>query len=212
MNHLETAYADGLRAVGPAHYGPGVYAQGTDATGGIGSKGRQLLREMERLNIILDVSHLCDESFWEALDCFNGFLWASHTNCRALVPHHRQFSDDQIKELIARGAVIGIAFDAWMLTPGWIRGHSTPEDKNVSLSNVVDHIDHISQLAGNAMHVGIGSDLDGGFGTEQGPLDVDSIADVQKLIYLLEERGYSSMDIESVCSANWLRLLKQAWK
>ena len=211
MKHLEKAYADGLRAIGPAHYGPGVYAQGTDATGGIGSKGKQLLKEMEALKIILDVSHLCDDSFWEALDCFNGFLWASHTNCRALVPHNRQFSDEQIKELIVRGAVIGVAFDAWMLTPGWVRGHSTPEGKNVSLSNVVDQIDHICQLAGNTLHVGIGSDLDGGFGTEQGPLDVDSIADVQKLVYLLEERGYSSRDIESVCSGNWLRFLRQAW-
>lgn len=212
MKHLEKAYAGGLRAIGPAHYGPGTYAQGTDASGGIGAKGRQLLEEMENLHIILDVSHFCDESFWEALDHFNGFLWASHTNCRVLVPHHRQFSDDQIKELIVRGAVIGIAFDAWMLTPGWIRGHSTPGDKNVSLENVVDQIDHICQLAGNAMHVGIGSDLDGGFGTEQGPIDVDTIADVQKLTGLMEQRGYNSEDIVSVSSGNWIRFLRQAWK
>jgi membrane dipeptidase len=76
LNHLEQAYAYGLRALGPAHYGPGRYAQGTNATGGLGSDGRELLKEMERLNIILDATHLCDESFWEAMDNFNGYVWA----------------------------------------------------------------------------------------------------------------------------------------
>ena len=113
----------GLRAVGPAHYGPGVYANGTSATGDLGSRGRELLREMERLGIILDATHLCDDSFRDALDHFRGPVWASHSNCRALVPHDRQFTDDQMRELIARGAVIGAAFDAWMLVPGWVRGH-----------------------------------------------------------------------------------------
>src|SRR5690606_36313616 len=122
LHYLEKAYASGLRALGPAHYGPGIYAQGTDASGGLGRRGRELLREMERLGIILDVTHLCDESFWEALDHFRGPVWASHNNCRALVPHHRQFSDEQLRALIARGAVIGAAFDAWMLVPGWQRG------------------------------------------------------------------------------------------
>src|SRR3954468_15605303 len=108
--HLERAYRGGLRAIGPAHYGPGRYAQGTNATGGLGAPGRELLQEMERLNIILDVTHLCDDSFREALDLFNGPVWASHSNCRALVPHNRQFSDEQIRELIGRDAVIGAAF------------------------------------------------------------------------------------------------------
>lgn len=120
MAHLEKAYADGLRAVGPAHYGPGRYAQGTDATGFIGEKGHELLRKMEKLNIILDATHLCDDSFWEALDHFNGHVWASHNNCRALVNHNRQFSDEQIKALIDRGAVIGGAMDAWMMVPDWV--------------------------------------------------------------------------------------------
>jgi len=107
LHHLERAYSNGLRAAGPAHYGPGVYAQGTDATGGLGVRGRELLAEMDRLKMILDVTHLCDDSFWEALKLFKGLVWASHSNCRELVPHHRQFSDEQIKALIERGAVIG---------------------------------------------------------------------------------------------------------
>src|SRR5438132_5487713 len=79
LKHLERSYAQGLRALGPAHYGPGTYAQGTEATGGLGQRGRELLKEMERLDIILDVTHLCDESFWEALDHFDGAVWASHS-------------------------------------------------------------------------------------------------------------------------------------
>src|SRR5260221_11276796 len=100
IGYLEKAYKDGLRGVGPAHYGPGRYAQGTDATGFMGPKGHALLKEMERLNMILDATHLCDDSFWEALDHFHGPVWASHNNCRSLVNHNRQFSDEQIKELI----------------------------------------------------------------------------------------------------------------
>jgi len=211
LKHLEQAYTYGLRAIGPAHYGPGVYAQGTNATGGIGRKGRELLQEMERLNIILDATHLCNDSFWEALDHFNGHVWASHSNCRAHVPHNRQFSDEQIRVLIERGAVIGGALDAWMLVPNWQRGISTPVSKNVTLENLLDNLDHICQLAGNALHVGIGSDLDGGFGKEQCPLDVDTIADLQKIPALLRKRGYSQTDIENIFSGNWLRFLESAW-
>ena len=210
--HLEKAYESGLRAIGPAHYGPGTYAQGTDATGGIGKKGRALLKEMEQLNMILDATHLCDESFWEALDCFKGAVWASHNNCRALVPHHRQFSDEQLKELFSRGAVIGAAFDAWMLTDNWTRGRSTPETMNVSLQNVVDHIDHVCQLAGNSNHAAIGSDLDGAFGTEQSPKDLDTIADLQKIPLILSSRGYSDEDILNICSRNWLEFLRRTWE
>jgi len=211
LDRLERACAQGLRAVGPAHYGPGVYAQGTNAAGGIGENGRALLREMERLNMILDVTHLCDESFWESLDAFAGPVWASHNNCRALVPHGRQFSDEQLEALVARGAIVGVALDAWMLVPGWVRGASTPGNTGVSLEQVADHIDHICQLAGNALHAGIGSDLDGAFGTEQGPADVNTIADLQRLPALLARRGYSAGDIENVCSGNFLRFLRTAW-
>lgn len=212
FDYLEKAYQQGLRAIGPAHYGPGTYAQGTNASGGIGEKGRALLKEMERLNIILDVTHLCDESFWEALDHFNGPVWASHNNCRSLVQHNRQFSDDQIKALIKRDAVIGIALDAWMLVPGWNKGTSLPEEMGATLSSALDHMDHICQLAGNALHVGVGTDLDGGFGREQSPADLDTIADLQKFIPLLEERGYSHTDIENFMHGNFLRFLRKAWK
>jgi membrane dipeptidase len=211
LKNLEHAYAYGLRAVGPAHYGPGRYAQGTNATGGLGKEGIALLREMERLNIILDATHLCDDSFWEAMENFGGHVWASHHNCRALVDHNRQFSDDQLKELISRGAVIGGVLDAWMLVPNWIRKESTPRGMNCNLEKVIDHMDHICQLAGNALHIGIGSDLDGAFGKEQSPFDLETIADLQKLEQLLAKRGYKSSDIENVMHGNWLRFLRKAW-
>ncbi|GAA4338395.1 membrane dipeptidase [Mucilaginibacter gynuensis] len=211
VEHLERAYAYGLRAVGPAHYGPGRYAQGTDATGYMGPKGHELLRKMEQLNIILDATHLCDDSFWEALDHFNGHIWASHNNCRALVNHNRQYNDEQIKELIERGAVIGAALDAWMMVPNWVRGQSTPEGMNCNLEVMMDHIDHICQIAGNALHVGIGSDLDGAFGREQCPYDLVTIADLQKVTSLLAARGYTDADIENMMHGNWLRFLRKAW-
>jgi membrane dipeptidase len=212
VQHLERAYAYGLRAVGPSHYGPGRYAQGTNATGGLGPQGRELLKEMERLNIILDATHLCDDSFWEAMDHFHGHVWASHNNCRTLVNHNRQFDDRQIKELISRGAVIGGVMDAWMLVPDWVRGTSTPEGMNCTLEKVIDNLDLICQLAGNTLHVGIGSDLDGGFGKEQSPADIETIADLQKIPVLLAKRGYTTEDIANVMHNNWLRFLRKAWK
>jgi membrane dipeptidase len=210
--HLEQAYAQGLRAIGPAHYGPGRYAQGTHGVGCLGPRGRELLAEMERLNIILDATHLNDECFWEALEHYHGPVWASHNNCRALVPDTRQYSDEQIKALIARGAVIGAVLDTWMMIPGWIRHKTTPEETGVVLERAVDHIDHICQLAGNAKHCGIGSDLDGAFGREQSPLDVDTIADLTKFVPLLERRGYSAADIQGIMHGNWIRFLEKAWQ
>ncbi|RPE14271.1 peptidase M19 [Chitinophaga lutea] len=209
---VEKAYAAGLRAIGPAHYGPGVYAYGTDSNGGLGIKGRALLKEMERLGIILDATHLCDESFFEAMELFSGPVWASHHNSRVLVPHNRQFSDEQFSMLIARGAVIGTALDAWMLTPGWERGVSTPEKMGVSMQKVADQIDHICQLAGNSRHAAIGSDLDGAFGTEQSPYDLESIAGLQKIPAILRERGYKEEDIDNITHKNWIHFLLEAWK
>jgi membrane dipeptidase len=212
LQHLERAYEYGLRALGPAHYGPGRYANGTNSTGAMDENGLQLLKEMEKLNIILDATHLCDDAFWQAMDHFNGPVWASHNNCRAIVNHNRQYSDDQLKVLIERGAVIGAAFDAWMLVPGWVRGQSTPENMHCGLEKVIDNIDYICQLAGNSLHVGIGSDLDGAYGKEQSPYDLDTIADLQKIPSFFKKRGYSDEDVNNLMHGNWLRFLKKVWK
>ncbi len=199
----------GLRIIGPAHYGVSPYAHGTGTEGGLFPAGRELLREMERVGMILDATHLSDQSFDEALDLFGGRVLASHHNCRALVPNQRQLTDDQIKRLIERGAVIGTALDNWMLYPGWVRGESNPE--LVRLEAMIDHIDRVCQLAGNARHAAIGTDLDGGFGKEQSPWDLDTIADLQRVPDLLQRRGYDQQAIEGIMYANWLRFFREAW-
>jgi membrane dipeptidase len=153
---------------------------------------------------------MSDDCFREALELYTGPLWASHHNCRALVPNQRQLDDDQIKQLIARGAVIGAALDAWMLVPGWIRGKTTPQSSGVCLEHVADHIDHVCQLAGNSLHAGIGSDLDGAFGREQSPGDLDTIADIPRIADILAKRGHTPADIENIAHGNFLRVLRTA--
>jgi membrane dipeptidase len=199
----------GLRIIGPAHYGVSPYAHGTGTEGGLLPRGRDLLRAMREVGMILDVTHLSDQSFDEALECYDGPVLASHHNCRALVGGQRQLTDDQIKRLLERGAVIGAALDAWMLYPGWVRGETRPEV--VGIEAAVDHIDHVCQLAGSADHAALGSDLDGGFGTEQTPRDLNTIADLQKVPVLLAKRGYSAADVNKIAHGNWVRFFQKAW-
>lgn len=211
LSYLEKAYAYGLRACGPAHYGPGRYAAGTGMTEGLTAAGKDLVREMDALNMILDVTHLTDKGFEEATAIFKGPVWASHHNCRKLVDHQRQLTDDQIKVLIERDAVIGGVFDTWMLCDNWVRGVDDPKERGINIEKVVDHFDHICQLAGNSLHIAIGSDLDGAYGKEQSPYDLEDIADLQSLRGILTRRGYSSEDIENIFYKNWLRFLRKAW-
>lgn len=202
-------WRDGLRIVSLVHYGVSKYAHGTGTHGPLTDDGRALLPALEQAGMILDVTHLCDESFDEALDLFGGPVLASHQNCRALVPGERQFSDDQLRRVIARGGVIGVAMDAWMLYPGWIKG--VTRNEVVSLQAWGDHVDHICQLAGDALHVAVGTDLDGGYGYEQCPHDLESVAGLQKLPGLLAARGYRDEDVRAIMYGNWLRLLRSAW-
>ncbi|MCI0462423.1 MAG: membrane dipeptidase [Gemmataceae bacterium] len=206
---VEEWWQAGLRIIGPAHYGVSPYAHGTGTEGGLFPEGPELLKQMERVGMILDVTHLSDQCFEEALDVYGGPVLASHHNCRALVPNQRQLTDDQIKRLIGRGAVIGAALDNWMLYPGWVRGESDP--KLVKLEAMVDHIDRVCQLAGNPRHAAVGTDLDGGFGKEQSPCDLETIADLQRLPDLLRQRGYKEGAIEGILHGNWVRFFREAW-
>jgi membrane dipeptidase len=193
---------DGLRIIGLAHYGPSAYAFGTGSAGPLTAKGRALLKKMDGLGMMLDVSHLTDQSFHEALDLFQGPVLASHSNCRALVPGDRQLDDAMIRRVIERDGVIGAVMDAWMLQPGWVRGETTNE--NLTLEAVADQIDHVCQIAGNSRHAAIGTDLDGGYGIEQTPRDLDTIADGQRVGELLRERGYGEEDVAGVMHGNWV--------
>lgn len=199
----------GLRIVGLAHYGRSSYANGTGCEGGLTERGPALLSAMHEEGLILDLTHLTDQAFEEAIEAFPGPVLASHCNARALVPGGRQLSDEQLTAIIDRGGVIGVAMDAWMLQPDWEQG--VYNEITVTLEDVVDHIDHVCSLAGNARHVAIGSDLDGGYGLEQVPRDLDTIADLQRIPALLRERGYEEAEIDRITHGNWIRLLEDAW-
>ena len=205
---LEAWWEAGLRLLGPTHYGPGRYAGGTGTELGLTELGVPLLNEMQRLGMILDLTHFSDEAFWQAVSHYDGPVLASHQNCRALVPQQRQFTDEQLQLIMERDGVIGAAFDIWMLQPGFKLGDSNTA---VSMTHVVDHIDYVCQLAGNSRHAAIGTDLDGGFGREQSPYDLDTIADLQQIPGLLSHRGYEDDDIAAIMYKNWLRLLHDSW-
>jgi membrane dipeptidase len=206
---VESWWADGMRVISLSHYGVSGYAHGTETEGGLLERGRPLLRAMESAGMVLDLSHLADRAFWEALEAFGGPVLASHNNCRALVPGQRQFDDEQIRAIAERGGVIGVALDAWMLYPGWVRGQTS--NQVVGLQAVADHLDHVCQVTGSGRHAAIGSDLDGGYGTEQCPHDLDTIADLQRVPALMEERGYTRSDAEAIMHGNWLRFFREAW-
>jgi membrane dipeptidase len=212
ISYLHRAHEYGLRAVGLSHFGPGRYAPGTKTQGPVTPLGFELMKEMGKLNMILDVTHLTDEGFDQVLDFYEGAIWASHHNVRKIVPNQRQLTDGQIKRLIERGAVIGGMLDCWAMDIRFIDMVSDPWQLDIKLENLVDHWDHICQIAGNSEHIAIGSDLDGIFGTEQSPWDMNSVADLGKFESILTKRGYSETDIDNIFSENWLRFLRKVWK
>jgi membrane dipeptidase len=210
-DELQEWWDMGLRIITLAHYGTGRYAGGTGSESGLTALGAPFLAEMERLGAILDVSHFTDRGFWEALDNFAGPVMASHSTSRTLVPHQRQMTDEQIKAVIERDGVMGATPGCcWTLVPGWL--HDIDTNENVSMDTVAGHLDYICQLAGDSRHVAIGTDLDGGFGRDKAPRDLETIADLQKLNGLLADRGYSEEDVANIMYRNWVRFLHQSWK
>jgi len=201
----------GLRVITIGHYGRGRYAGGTGTELGLTEMGAPLLTEMQRLGMVLDLTHLTDRGFREALDHFNGPVLASHSSVRALVPHQRQISDEEIRAIVERGGVIGATtVHCWTLQRGWI--HYVHTNEQVSFDTIVNHLDYICELVGNSRHVAIGTDLDGGFGRDMAPRDLETIADLQKLSGLLAKRGYSADDIANIMYRNWVRFLHESWK
>jgi len=200
----------GLRIIMLGHFGPGRYTGGTGTDLPLNDMGVELLKEAQRLGMVFDINHLSDQAFWRSLEVFEGPIFASHSNARALVPGQRQLSDAQMHAIIQRKGVIGICADVWMLEPDWVAGVGTNE--NVTLATMADHIDHVCQLAGNSLHAGIGTDLDGGFGYLQSPKDLNTIADLQKVGGLLAGRGYSETDIANIMYRNFLAVMREAWR
>lgn len=199
-------YQLGLRAIGLTHYGVNRYGGGTSTTEGLSNDAYPLLKRIEELGMTVDMTHLSDPGFWQVLENFGGRIHASHQNSRQLANWQRQFSDEQYAAVIQRGGVVGMALDIIMLQEGYERGVSA---RDATLSSVVENIDIVCQIAGNAQHVGIGSDLDGGYGSEQTPADLDRISDLQKLESMLQQRGYPEQDIASIFHGNWLRFFSE---
>lgn len=193
----------GLRIIGPAWHAT-RYSGGTGAPGPLTDPGRRLLKSMAQLNLLLDLSHLSQEAYFEAVDSYPAQMIASHSNPRRFSPTDRGLSDQMIQKLVLRDGVIGVNLFNEFLAPGWTYGDPRTD---VTLERICEVIDHIVQLAGTARHVAIGSDLDGGFGQEAIPFELDTCADLLNLVTLLEKRGYSREDIENILSSNWLRCL-----
>ena len=206
-SQVEWWWGEGLRMVSLSHYGVSSYAHGTGTEGGLLPRAGELLDAMQAVGMALDLTHLADGAFWEALDRFEGRVLASHQCCRELVPGGRQMSDEQLRAIIERDGVIGTALDSWMLFPGWIIGETDPEV--VSLEDVANHIDRVCELAGNCRHAALGTDLDGGFGKEQTPRDLETIADLGMVGEILSGRGYADEDVEGILRGNWLRFLRE---
>lgn len=200
-------YAQGVRIVGPA-WGKTRYCGGTGAPGPLTAEGGLLLDAMAAAGMALDVSHMAEESFWQAIERFSGVTIASHSNCRALIPvgrPDRHLSDAMIRALIARDSVIGTVLYNRFLTDDWTYG----QGKTVSLDVAVRHIDHICQLAGSTRHVAVGSDFDGGFGSEGVPAEIDTVGDLPHLAEALARAGYTDADIRAVMGENWLRVFSE---
>ena len=207
-SQAEWWFEQGLRTACLAHYGPSAYAMGTGGDGPLTAKGRDLLGEFNRLGLILDLVHTADLAFEQALEVYSGPVFISHGNCRAIVPHDRQISDDQIRKTAERDGVIGAVCDAWMIVPDYVR--QEPERPCATLEKLADHIDHVCQVTGDSRHVAIGSDLDGGFGYEQTPAELKTIADLRILEPILTTRGYSDEELDGIFYGNWLRFFAGA--
>jgi membrane dipeptidase len=211
-DQVEQWYDLGLRMVSISHYGTSTYSHGTGTEGGLLPAAKPLLEALGEAGIIVDVTHLTDQAHWELLDIYDGPIAASHHNCRTLTPGQRQLTDEMIRSIAERDGVIGTAFDAWMLDPNWQRQLPAYEQQTqATLATVADHIDYICQLLGTSRHCGIGTDLDGGFGTEQAPRDLNTIADLQKLVAIFKERGYDDASIHGICANNWINLFRRVW-
>jgi membrane dipeptidase len=196
-------HAAGLRALGLTHYGTNRYGGGTRSEVGLSLTAVDLLKHCENLGIAIDMTHLSDVAFWQIAELFHGRIHASHQNARAICDWQRQFSDDQIRFVIERDGVLGVSMDVIMLQNGYVRGRSTP---TATLERAVDQMDHIRALSGGSVrHIGLGTDLDGGYGNEQTPADLNRYRDIQSLVEIMERRSYSPAEIEHVFFGNWMR-------
>ena len=202
---LELWVERGLRIIGPAWAGS-RYAGGTGEPGPLTDLGRELLEVMAEYGVGLDLSHMAERAALEALDRFEGVLLASHSNPQSLVPGDRQLSDALIDGIAARDGVMGVVLYNAFLRPDW---HNGDRKEQVTLVDVVRAIDYVCQRIGDAEHVALGSDFDGGFGSASAPAEIDTVADLPKIATALGEHGFEPAHIRAIMGGNWLRLLRR---
>ena len=205
---LEEWWSKGVRLIGPAWAG-NRYCGGTAEPGGLTRDGFALLDAMSELGFGLDLSHMDEPAVLGSLDVYPGAVMATHSNALALLKgsdSNRHLTDRVIQGVIERDGVIGVVLANEFLQAGWKRSHGR---EMVTLQHVVAQIDYLCQIAGDAGHVGIGTDFDGGFGLQSVPAGLDTIADLRKLEPLLHEKGYSHADVESIMGENWLSILRR---
>lgn len=210
VDELAQWHAAGVRIIGLAWSGT-RYAGGTREPGPLTAEGRRLLTAMAELRFILDLSHMDEQAADEALGTYDGPIVASHVNCLALLPDfptNRHYSDRLIRGIIERGGVIGNVPLNSFLKSGWGRKQGSLREE-VPLEAFVAHLDRVCQLAGDSLHAGIGSDFDGGFGVQSVPPEIDTVADLQKVVPLLQARGYTDADAANILGLNWLRILEE---
>lgn len=203
---IEDYWQRGLRIIGPVWAGF-RFCGGTHSSGGFTEEGRELLKRMAKIGYILDISHMTEASALEALDLYEGHIIASHANCRVIngSSNERHFTDLTIKRLVQRGGVMGIIPYNRFLDSTWTQ--SDPRDR-VTMKTMLRHLDHICQIAGSANHAAFGTDFDGGFGFPHIPLEMDTIADIQKMEPVLRDAGYTKLDIDAIFGGNWQRMLE----
>jgi membrane dipeptidase len=196
-------HAAGLRIAGLA-WKRTRHAGGTGAPGPLSAEGIELVKSLDQFGIIHDASHLAEESFWQLLELSPGPVIASHSNCRAIVPTDRQLSDEMIRAIAIRGGVIGINFfDRFLLPPDQYRS------RRATLANVVAHMKQVCDLTGSANHVAIGTDMDGGLGRNEIPVEIETSADLPRIAEALSLAGFADTDIAAICGENWLRFFSK---
>ena len=205
----------GLRVVGPAHFGHNTYIHGTGTEGGLKPPAKDLYSAMRAAGMVLDITHMADQAVWESFDLWDGPIMASHCVSRSIVPGQRHLTDDMIRELVRRDGVIGLVFCQYFMDPD-IRWEARPEQfkwkSRFGMEGLIPHVEKIADLAGGSTaNIAIGTDMDGGFGAELTPTDVDTIADLQGFADVLKGAGYDDEQIEGIFHANAVRFLCSAW-
>jgi membrane dipeptidase len=194
----------GLRAVGLA-WKRTRYAGGTRAPGPLTADGVKLAEALDAGGVIHDTSHLAEESFWQLLDITEGPVMASHSNSRAIVPTDRQLSDAMAKAIGKREGMIGINFyDKFLLPP------EQYGKRRAALADVAVHVQHFCDLMGDAKHVGLGTDMDGGLGRDQIPAEITSSADLARVAEALSKAGFGDADVRQIMGENWTDFMRRS--